>query len=89
MIMYGTIWMFSDQIDDEDLLFAMKDFVTIKLAREYYEMSYNAVIHAADKAGAFYKLHKKVLISREIFEDYLRKNGKDGRRNYVPSNCYC
>ena len=42
-----------------------------------------------DKAGAFYKLHKKVLISREIFEDYLRKNGKDGRKNYVQSNCYC
>lgn len=88
MSMFGTIWMFSDQIDDEDILFAMKSFVTIKDAIEYYDMSYKAVIHAADKAGAFYKLNKKVLISREIFEDYLRKHGKDGRRNYVPSNCY-
>ena len=88
MIMFGTIWMFSDQIDDEDLLFAQKSFITITMAIEYYGMSYEAVNHAADCAGAIYKLNKKVLISREIFEDYLRKHGKDGRRNYVPSNCY-
>ena len=86
--MFGTIWMFSDQIDDEDLLFAQKSFITITMAIEYYGMSYKAVNHAADCAGAIYKLNKKVLISREIFEDYLRKHGKDGRRNYVPSNCY-
>lgn len=88
MIMFGTIWMFSDQIDDEDLLFAQKSFITITMAIEYYGMSYKAVNHAADCAGAIYKLNKKVLISRKIFEDYLRKHGKDGRRNYVPSNCY-
>ncbi len=34
--MFGTIWMFSDQIDDEDLLFAQKSFITIKMAIEYY-----------------------------------------------------
>ena len=30
--------------------------------------------------GAIYKLNKKVLVSRAIFEDYLRKYGKDGRK---------
>lgn len=81
--MFGTIWMFSDQIDDEDLLFAQRSFITISMAIDYYGMSYKAVTHAMDCAGAVYKLHKKVLISREIFEDYLRKHGKDGRRKNV------
>ena len=58
MIMFGTIWMFSDQIDDEDLLFAQKSFITITMAIEYYGMSYKAVNHAADSAGAIYKLNK-------------------------------
>ncbi|RKM56808.1 DNA-binding protein [Butyrivibrio sp. CB08] len=78
--MFGTIWMFSDQIDDEDLLFAQRSFITYNMAIDYYKMSYRAVTHAADKAGAFYKLHKKVLIKRSIFEEYLREHGKDGRR---------
>lgn len=78
--MFGTIWMFSDQIDDEDILFAQRSFITYKMAIEYYRMSYRAVSYAADKAGAIYKLNKKVLLSRAIFEDYLRKYGKDGRR---------
>ncbi len=26
--MFGTIWMFSDQIDDEDILFAQRSFIT-------------------------------------------------------------
>lgn len=78
--MFGTIWMFSDQIDDEDLLFAQRSFITYNMAIDYYKMSYRAVTHAADKAGAFYKLHKKVLINRAIFEEYLREHGKDGRR---------
>ena len=34
--MFGTIWMFSDQIDDEDLLFAQKSFITITMAIDYY-----------------------------------------------------
>ena len=78
--MFGTIWWFSDQIDDEDIAFAQKSFITYKMAVNYYGMSYKAVIHAADKAGAIYKLYKKVLIKRSIFEEYLREHGKDGRR---------
>ncbi|MBQ6414999.1 MAG: DNA-binding protein [Butyrivibrio sp.] len=78
--MFGTIWMFSDQIDDEDILFAQRSFITIKMAIYYYQMSYRAVTRAADKAGAIYKLHKKVLIKRSIIEPYIRKYGKDGRK---------
>ena len=78
--MFGTIWMFSDQIDDEDILFAQRSFITIKMAIYYYQMSYKSVTRVADNAGAIYKLHKKVLIKRSIIEDYLRKYGKDGRK---------
>ncbi|MCR5777579.1 MAG: DNA-binding protein [Lachnospiraceae bacterium] len=78
--MYGTIWMFSDMIDDEDILFAMRSFITYKMAVEYYDMSMKAVTRTANQSGAVYKLHKKVLIKRSIFEDFLRKYGKDGRR---------
>lgn len=58
--MFGTIWMFSDQIDDEDLLFAQKSFITIKMAIEYYGMSYKAVNHAADRAGAIINCRSRI-----------------------------
>lgn len=50
--MSGNVWMFSDQIDDEDLAFM------------------------AHECGAVYKIGKKVLIRRSIFESYLRKQRK-------------
>lgn len=78
--MYGTIWLISDLLDDEDILFAQRSFITYNMAIEYYRMSYRAVTHAADQAGAIYKLNKKVLIKRSIMEDYLRKHGRDGRK---------
>ena len=81
--MYGTVWKFSDQLDDEDILFAQRKFITYNMASDYYQMSIKAVTNAARKSGAVYKLHKRVLISRESFEDYLRKHGKDGRRKWV------
>ena len=34
--MSGTIWMYSQYIDDEDLEFAKKEFITYKMGREYY-----------------------------------------------------
>ena len=78
--MFGIIWMISDQLDDEDILFAQRSFITYNMAIYYYRMSYRAVMYAADQAGAIYKLNKKVLIKRSIMEDYLRKHGKDGRK---------
>ena len=62
--MSGNVWMFSDEIDDEDLEFMSHDYVTYNMACEYYRL------------GAVYKIGKKVLIRRSIFEAYLREQRK-------------
>jgi len=72
--MSGNIWMFSDQIDDVDLEFAKKAFITYRMGREYYELGEKLMIRLAWESGAVYKIGKKVLIRRDIFEEYLRNN---------------
>ena len=37
--MSGCIWMFSQYLDDVDLEFASRDFITYKMGREYYGLS--------------------------------------------------
>ena len=34
--MSGNVWMFSDQIDDEDMDFMRHEFVTYSMASDYY-----------------------------------------------------
>ena len=34
--MSGSVWMFSDQIDDEDMDFMRHEFVTYSMASDYY-----------------------------------------------------
>lgn len=34
--MSGNVWMFSDQIDDEDMEFMQHEYVTYNMASEYY-----------------------------------------------------
>ena len=72
--MSGTIWMYSQYIDDEDLEFAKKEFITYKMGREYYGLGEKPMIRLAWESGAVYKVGKRVLIKRDFFEDYLRRN---------------
>ena len=72
--MSGNIWMFSDQIDDVDLEFAKKALITYRMGREYYGLGEKPMIRLAWESGAVYKIGKKVLIRRDIFEEYLRNN---------------
>ena len=74
--MYGNAWMFSDQIDDEDLAFMEHDFITYRMACEYYGLGLKPVTRLSHEAGAVYKIGKKVLIRRDIFEAYLREQRK-------------
>ena len=74
--MYGNAWMFSDQIDDEDLAFMEHDFITYRMACEYYGLGLKPVTRLSHEAGAVYKVGKKVLIRRDIFEAYLREQRK-------------
>ena len=74
--MYGNAWMFSNQIDDEDLAFMEHDFITYRMACEYYGLGLKPVTRLSHEAGAVYKIGKKVLIRRDIFEAYLREQRK-------------
>lgn len=71
--MSGNAWMFSDQIDDEDLTMLQKDFITYYEGADYYGLGLKAFTRMAHEAGAIYKMGKMVRIKREIFEAYLRE----------------
>ena len=74
--MSGCIWKFSQYLDDEDLMFAHKVMVTYKLASDYYGIGEKPMIRMAWASGAVYKIGKRVLIRRDIFEEYLRAHQK-------------
>lgn len=71
--MSGNVWMFSNRIDDEDLEFMTHEFVTYSMACDYYRLGLKPVTRMAHEAGAVYKIGKKVLIRRSIFEAHLRE----------------
>ena len=56
--MSGNVWMFSDEIDDEDLEFMRHDYVTYNMACEYYRLGIKPVVRMAHEAGAVYKIGK-------------------------------
>ncbi len=68
--------MFSDQIDDEDMEFMQHEFVTYNMACDCYRLGLKPVTRMAHECGAVYKIGKKVLIRRSIFEAYLRTQRK-------------
>ena len=49
-------------------------FISYKQAMDYYELGYKPIVRLSHKAGAVYKVGKKVLIKRSTFEKYLREN---------------
>lgn len=89
--MSGCIWKYSQYLDDEDLQFAQREFVTYRMAHEYYGLGEKPTIRMAWASGAVFKIGKRVLIKRDIFEEYLREHYKiveklidgDGGPDYV------
>ncbi len=75
--MSGNAWMFSDQIDDEDILFMQHEFISYKMACDYYHLGLKPVTRLSHEAGAIYKIGDKVLIKRSIFEEYLRQTRRE------------
>ena len=72
--MSGNLWMFSDKLDEQDILFAQHSFITYNMGSEYYGMSVKVFTKLAREAGAAYKIGKMVRVNREIFEAYLRQH---------------
>lgn len=72
--MSGNLWMFSDKLDDQDILFAQHSFITYNMGSEYYGLSIKVFTRLAREAGAAYKIGKMVRVNREIFEEYLRQH---------------
>ena len=52
------------------------DYVTYNMACEDYRLGIKPVVRMAHEAGAIYKIGKKVLIRRSIFEAYMREQRK-------------
>ena len=71
--MSGILWMFSDMLDDEDIEMLKRDFITYYQGADYYGLGLKVFTRMAREAGAVYKIGKKVLIRRSIFEEYLRQ----------------
>ena len=71
--MSGNLWMFSDMLDDEDIEMLRRDFITYYQGADYYGLGLKVFTRMAHEAGAVYKIGKKVLIRRTIFEEYLRQ----------------
>ena len=82
--MHGKVWMFSNLIDDEDIEFMQHEFISYKQAMDYYELGYKPIVRLSHKAGAVYKVGKKVLIKRSTFEKYLRENIRSSIKMNIP-----
>lgn len=50
--MSGNAWMYSDQIDDEDLEFMEHEFVTYSMACAYYGLGLKPVTRLSHECGA-------------------------------------
>lgn len=64
-------WLASGKKIDEN-----REFVTYNMASNYYGLGMKPVIRMSHECGAIYKIGRKVLIRRSIFEEYLRSRRK-------------
>ena len=71
--MSGSLWKFSDQLDDADRIMIQKDFITLNEGVEYYGLGMKPFTLIAREAGAVYKIGKMVRIRRDLLEEYLRQ----------------
>ena len=91
--MSGSIWKFSDQIDDVDVEMLRRDFLTFREAMEYYGLNEKPIVRLAREAGSVYKIGKMVRIRRSIFEAYLSRHntsagGNISRLTITRSRCF-
>lgn len=77
--MSGVIWKYSDQLDDEDILFAQHDFISFKAGCDYYGLGEKPFVRMAREAGSVYKIGKMVRVNRITFEKYLRNQRRTER----------
>ena len=77
--MSGNLWMFSDKLDDEDIEIMKHEFITYYQGADYYGLGLKMFTRLAHEAGAVYKIGKKVLIRRTIFDEYLRQQYRSRR----------
>lgn len=80
--MTGKVWLFSNLVDDEDLAFMQHEFITYSMAMHYYGLGYKPVVRLSHISGSVYKIGKKVLIRRSIFEEYLRNHIKREKESW-------
>ena len=71
--MSGSLWKFSDQLDDADRIMIQKDFITLNEGVEYYGLGMKPFTRFAREAGAVYKIGKMVRIRRDLLEEDLRQ----------------
>ena len=72
--MSGSIWKYSDELDDIDAEMLRREFITFEEGREYYGLNEKPMVRLAREAGAVYKIsYRTIRIKRAIFEAYLRK----------------
>ena len=57
-----------------------RDFITYYQGADYYGLGLKVFTRMAHEAGSVYKIGKKVLIRRSIFEEYLRQQCKSNDR---------
>lgn len=70
--MSGKLWMYSDQLDDEDLEFARHSYFRYAEGIAYYRLTEKTITRLAREANAIYKIGgKMVLIKRDFLKSSL------------------
>ena len=64
--MSGRLWMYSDQLDDEDLAFARHSFFRYSEGIAYYRLTEKIITRIAREANAIYKIDGKTY-EAEVF----------------------
>ena len=71
--MSGNIWMYSYDIDEQDIDMLQRDFITFKQGAEYYKMGMKPFIRICRESGAVYNIGKMVRVNRHNLEQHIRK----------------
>jgi len=71
--MHEDIWKYSGRIDEEDLWYLSHDLVSLKEARQQYNIGEKLLLRMAKHSGAMYKIGKSVRLDRARFEAYMRQ----------------
>lgn len=79
--MHGKVWMFSHLIDDEDLAFLQREFVSYQQAMDYYGLGYKPKVKLFSEVvpsrfrkadvETYYAEHCSMLTNRKEENNYL------------------